>query len=90
MDSVVRDRDPKILGATSILEATDNYVQGPRFQAECALQTLRFFNSEMYYNDHEVGILINALQANERKARRKFFEDVITRRRRSRLAASRR
>ena len=68
-----------------MLDCTDNYVPGARYGTELSLQTLRYFNSELYYSDHEVGLLIKALQDKQEMSRQEC-DDTLKRKAAGRCA----
>ena len=75
---------PKPLLPEPILLAKSvGYTKPPRFQRDTMLQAFRYINSNMYFTDYELGILINGMQANPMAARKDFFNGVRTRRRRN-------
>jgi len=86
MDFAIRDRgvDVGLDKGGMLLEHTSNYFKPPRSQRDFVIQTLRFFNGDMFFSDYEAGVLIKSLKMNSEVERRQFFEDTIGRRRRSR------
>ena len=84
MDFAVRDRGRRRQHGGMLLEATEGYCEPPRFQRDLMLQSLRYFNGDMFYSDYEIGLLIQGLRKNEVSRRKQFFIDVVGRRRRSR------
>ena len=72
-------------GGGALLEATAGYRPAELFQAATATQCFRFLDSQMDFEDHEVSLLLRALQSSPREHRAAFFESVKAVRRRPRV-----
>lgn len=67
----------------SALEETGKFVPAKRFQDLTAAQTLRFIDSEMYYQERELNSIIQALRLNTCEERKVWFKQVRSCRRRN-------
>ena len=72
-------------GGGALLEATEGYRPAELFQAATATQCFRFLDSQVDFEDHEVSLLLRALQSSPCERRADFFERVRAVRRRPRV-----
>jgi Ca2+-binding EF-hand superfamily protein len=68
----------------SLLDASPHYQAAASGQQALALQSLRFINSEFFYNDIQLALLLKSLQLNRPVRRLAFFENLLQCRRRDR------
>jgi len=67
-----------------ILQDSPAYHPDPTNRTKANMQVLRFFASEMYYDDEKVEMVCRALFQNDYHQRRLFFDGMINHRRRMR------
>ena len=72
-----------------LLDGSNRYVPALPFQQDTAEACLRFADSDAYYTERNLSLLLRALQRNTMDARREWFEDVRSCKRRQQMAVDR-
>ena len=70
-------------GTTTLIDGSARFKKAPLQQHITIGQCYRFVNSEVYYTEQNLNVLLRAVQLNSCSERRVFFNDVKSRRRRS-------
>jgi Ca2+-binding EF-hand superfamily protein len=68
----------------ALLDRSPTYTPASIGPQTLALQSMRFINSEFFFNDAQLSLLLKALQANKPVKRLAFFENLLRCRRRDR------
>ena len=68
----------------SVLDESPGHNEASAYQKRSILQSYRFLDCELYYNERDLNVVIRALQYSATEARLRWFEDVRECRRRER------
>ena len=72
-------------GFNDVLDQSVGFLPPPEFQLQTAHQSFRFFDGELFYTKHQLLLLVHALHQSRVFERQVFFENIIARKRRSKL-----
>lgn len=70
-------------GANAIIDQSQGYRPCPSYQDAVATQMLKFFDCDMYYSEHELKLVLAAVQRSDNAYRKLFFHSVLGCRRRA-------
>ena len=65
-------------GGTAVLDASAGYTPARAHQQATAEQCWRFVDSDLWYTERELRVLLQAVQPNSCRERRMWFDDVLS------------
>eukprot|EP00461_Guttulinopsis_vulgaris_P007873 UN07923 len=67
----------------ALIDTSYLFTPAPKFHSNTAAQLFKFINSDTHYNEHEISLLLRALQRNQLQQRYTWFMSMKVCRRRS-------
>jgi hypothetical protein len=70
-------------GESGVEQQGQSAITSAAFMQSAAEQTLRFFNSDMFFSPHQLNVLLRAMHGTSKRSRKLFFKHVLSCRRRA-------